>query len=62
MTEGDYDALYQVLADSDIMQHYPYIIFLYKSFLVNPVFFAFFPQLILAANMKKALGKYDGST
>ena len=25
MTENDYDALYQVLADSDIMQHYPYI-------------------------------------
>ena len=24
MTEGDYDALYRVLADSDIMQHYPY--------------------------------------
>ena len=24
MTENDYDALYQVLADSDIMQHYPY--------------------------------------
>ena len=25
MTENDYDALYMVLADSDIMQHYPYI-------------------------------------
>ena len=25
MTEKDYDALYAVLADSDIMQHYPYI-------------------------------------
>lgn len=24
MTENDYDALYMVLADSDIMQHYPY--------------------------------------
>ncbi len=24
MTAEDYDALYQVLADSDIMQHYPY--------------------------------------
>lgn len=24
MTAGDYDALYAVLADSDIMQHYPY--------------------------------------
>ena len=24
MTEEDYDALYKVLADSDIMQHYPY--------------------------------------
>ena len=24
MTEDDYDALYRVLADSDIMQHYPY--------------------------------------
>ncbi|MGN0399706.1 MAG: GNAT family N-acetyltransferase, partial [Blautia sp.] len=24
MTESDYDALYAVLADSDIMQHYPY--------------------------------------
>ena len=24
MNEGDYDALYAVLADSDIMQHYPY--------------------------------------
>ena len=24
MTEQDYDALYKVLADSDIMQHYPY--------------------------------------
>lgn len=24
MTETDFDALYQVLADSDIMQHYPY--------------------------------------
>lgn len=24
MTEEDYDALYAVLADSDIMQHYPY--------------------------------------
>ena len=24
MTEGDYDALYKVLADSDIMEHYPY--------------------------------------
>lgn len=24
MEEGDYDALYAVLADSDIMQHYPY--------------------------------------
>lgn len=24
MTEKDYDALYRVLADSDIMQHYPY--------------------------------------
>ena len=24
MTEADYDALYLVLADSDIMQHYPY--------------------------------------
>jgi len=25
MTEDDFDALYQILADSDIMQHYPYI-------------------------------------
>jgi len=25
MTEDDFDALYKVLADSDIMQHYPYI-------------------------------------
>ena len=25
MKEGDFDALYEVLADSDIMQHYPYI-------------------------------------
>lgn len=25
MTLGDYDALYAVLADSDIMQHYPYV-------------------------------------
>jgi len=25
MTEDDFDALYQVLSDSDIMQHYPYI-------------------------------------
>lgn len=25
MCEDDYDALYAVLADSDIMQHYPYI-------------------------------------
>ena len=25
MTEADFDALYTVLADSDIMQHYPYI-------------------------------------
>ena len=25
MNEYDYDALYSVLADSDIMQHYPYI-------------------------------------
>lgn len=24
MTENDFDALYKVLADSDIMQHYPY--------------------------------------
>ena len=24
MTENDFDALYRVLADSDIMQHYPY--------------------------------------
>ena len=24
MTEDDFDALYQILADSDIMQHYPY--------------------------------------
>ena len=24
MTEGDYDELYVILADSDIMQHYPY--------------------------------------
>lgn len=24
MTEKDYDALYRVLADSDIMEHYPY--------------------------------------
>lgn len=24
MTADDYDALYAVLADSDIMQHYPY--------------------------------------
>ena len=24
ITEKDYDALYKVLADSDIMQHYPY--------------------------------------
>ena len=24
MNEQDYDALYKVLADSDIMQHYPY--------------------------------------
>ena len=24
MTEDDFDALYRVLADSDIMQHYPY--------------------------------------
>ena len=24
MTENDFDALYIVLADSDIMQHYPY--------------------------------------
>lgn len=24
MAEKDYDALYRVLADSDIMQHYPY--------------------------------------
>ena len=24
MTDQDYDALYRVLADSDIMQHYPY--------------------------------------
>ena len=24
MTEQDYEALYAVLADSDIMQHYPY--------------------------------------
>ena len=24
MTESDFDALYRVLADSDIMQHYPY--------------------------------------
>ena len=24
MTDGDFDALYRVLADSDIMQHYPY--------------------------------------
>ncbi len=25
MTEADFDALYRVLSDSDIMQHYPYI-------------------------------------
>ena len=25
MTEEDFNALYQVLADSDIMQHYPYV-------------------------------------
>ena len=25
MTENDFDAIYAVLADSDIMQHYPYI-------------------------------------
>ena len=25
MTEEDFDALYKVLADSDIMQHYPYV-------------------------------------
>ncbi len=25
MTEDDFDALYRVLADSDIMQHYPYM-------------------------------------
>ena len=24
MTDADFDALYRVLADSDIMQHYPY--------------------------------------
>ena len=24
LTENDFDALYEVLADSDIMQHYPY--------------------------------------
>lgn len=24
MKESDFDALYKVLADSDIMQHYPY--------------------------------------
>lgn len=24
MTENDFEALYKVLADSDIMQHYPY--------------------------------------
>lgn len=24
MTEKDYDELYMILADSDIMQHYPY--------------------------------------
>ena len=24
LTESDYDALYAVLADSDIMEHYPY--------------------------------------
>ena len=24
MAEDDFDALYRVLADSDIMQHYPY--------------------------------------
>lgn len=24
MTEEDYDELYVILADSDIMQHYPY--------------------------------------
>ena len=24
MTANDYDALYAVLADTDIMQHYPY--------------------------------------
>ena len=24
MTDADFDALYSVLADSDIMQHYPY--------------------------------------
>ena len=24
MKENDFDALYEVLADSDIMQHYPY--------------------------------------
>ncbi len=25
MTEGDFEALYKVLSDSDIMQHYPYV-------------------------------------
>lgn len=25
MTEGDFDALYRVLSDSDIMRHYPYV-------------------------------------
>ena len=25
MTEEDFDALYKVLADTDIMQHYPYV-------------------------------------
>lgn len=25
MTESDFDSLYRVLADSDIMQHYPYV-------------------------------------
>ena len=24
MTEGDFDALYTILGDSDIMEHYPY--------------------------------------
>ena len=24
MNENDFDALYEVLADADIMQHYPY--------------------------------------